>query len=83
LKETEKSSYNPVNLLHSIKDFEQQPLKEHEQRDIDEFFTMFMDQLENSLKAINCSDIIKQQIGGIFTNEFICKGCPHRRLLKY
>ena len=45
--------------------------------DVDEFFNMFLDKLEDILKLTKQEYIIKRVFGGKLCNELICKGCPH------
>lgn len=45
--------------------------------DVDEFFNMLMDRIENQVKGSNNRNFIKKHFGGVISNEIICKGCPH------
>ena len=45
--------------------------------DVDEFFNNILDKLENQLKKSKADGIIQRIFGGVFSNELICKGCPH------
>src|SRR5688572_23784425 len=47
------------------------------QRDVDEFFLMLLDRIENLIKGKKEEKVIKNLFQGVFANEFICKGCPH------
>ena len=47
------------------------------QRDVEEFFTMMIDKIENLIKGKKEEKVIKNLFQGVFANEFICKGCPH------
>lgn len=47
--------------------------------DVDEFFNNIMDKLEGYLKKSKQEAIIQRVFGGVFSNELICKGCPHYR----
>lgn len=47
------------------------------QKDVDEFFNMLMDRIENLIKGKREEKVIKNLFQGVFANEFICKGCPH------
>lgn len=38
---------------------------------------MLLDKIENSVKGTGQQDFIKQHFGGVLSNEFICKDCPH------
>ena len=42
-----------------------------------EFFSLFIDKLENLTKETRQEAILKTTFGGIMANELICKGCPH------
>jgi ubiquitin carboxyl-terminal hydrolase 9/24 len=77
LKESEKQYYNPKGFCHSFKDWEGNPTNVLEQMDVDEFFNMLMDRIENTVKGTEQENFIKQHFGGVLSNEFICKGCPH------
>ena len=45
--------------------------------DVEEFFNMFMDRLETSIKGFPQEKSIQYHFGGKFASEMICKGCPH------
>jgi hypothetical protein len=45
--------------------------------DIDEFSSILFDKLENQIKGTNSEHIIKDHFGGSFSNQIICKDCPH------
>jgi ubiquitin carboxyl-terminal hydrolase 9/24 len=47
LTESEKESFNPKGFCHSFKDWDGNPTNVYEQMDVDEFFNMLMDRLEN------------------------------------
>ena len=46
--------------------------------DVDEFFNMFMDKLENLIKGTPQEKVIDEHFGGKFANELIFKECPHQ-----
>lgn len=77
LKESKKQFYNPRYFCYSFKDWEGNPTNVYEQRDVDEFFSMFMDRYENLTKGTLHETYIKETFGGQLSNEFICKDCPH------
>ena len=77
LKESEKQYYNPRYFCNSFKDWEGNPTNVFEQRDVDEFFNMFMDRLETLTKGTSHENYLKSNFGGYLSNEFICKDCPH------
>jgi hypothetical protein len=45
--------------------------------DIDEFSGILFDRLENQMRGTAYNNVIKDFFGGVFSNEIICKGCPH------
>uniref|UniRef100_A0A671LMJ9 Ubiquitin carboxyl-terminal hydrolase 24 n=1 Tax=Sinocyclocheilus anshuiensis TaxID=1608454 RepID=A0A671LMJ9_9TELE len=49
-----------------------------EQQDAYEFFTSLVDQLDEHLKKISREQIFKNTFQGIFSDQKICKDCPHR-----
>ncbi|TRY60346.1 hypothetical protein DNTS_013678, partial [Danionella cerebrum] len=49
-----------------------------EQQDAYEFFTSLVDQLDEHLKKIGREQIFKNTFQGIFSDQKICKDCPHR-----
>lgn len=77
LKESEKQFYNPRYFCHAFKDWDGNPTNVYEQRDVDEFFNMFMDRLETLTQGTASDNFIKNSFGGYLSNEFICKDCPH------
>ena len=47
------------------------------QRDVDEFFNMMVDRIENLIKGKKEEKVMKNLFQGVLANEFICKDCPH------
>lgn len=78
LMELERQFYNPKKLLGALKDIGGQPIDPRVQQDVDEFFNTFIDQIENLIKGTKEEKIMKNLLYGVFANEFICRGCPHR-----
>ena len=60
-----------------IKDEEGRPTDINEQKDVFEFFNLFMDRLENEVSGSEHKNFIKKIFGGTICNQLICKGCPH------
>ena len=46
--------------------------------DAEEFFNMFMDRIETSIKGTPQEKTIQKHFGGKYANEMICKDCPHK-----
>ncbi|XP_078417060.1 ubiquitin carboxyl-terminal hydrolase 24 isoform X2 [Cetorhinus maximus] len=49
-----------------------------EQQDAYEFFTSLIDQLDEHLKKLGREQFFKNTFQGIFSDQKICKDCPHR-----
>ena len=45
--------------------------------DIDQYSNIFFDKLETQLKGSQYTTLIQDMFGGVFSNEIVCKGCPH------
>ncbi len=78
LDESVKQFYNPDAFCQEFTDFEGNPIDALEQMDVDEFFNMLTDKLETALKDTTKAGVIGQHFGGVFSNQIICKDCPHR-----
>ena len=78
MHERAHDTYNATTLCQFIKDFDGKLITITEQKDIDEFFNLFIDRLEPFLKDVNKPDLIREIFGGSFANEIICADCPHR-----
>ncbi|GFO40772.1 ubiquitin carboxyl-terminal hydrolase 24, partial [Plakobranchus ocellatus] len=50
----------------------------HEQQDSFDFFQAITDQVDEHMKAIGKQEIFKGKFQGIFSDQKICKDCPHR-----
>ncbi|XP_076309376.1 ubiquitin carboxyl-terminal hydrolase 24-like isoform X2 [Tachypleus tridentatus] len=55
-----------------------QPVNVREQQDAFEFFTHLVDQLDEHLKQIGKDPVFKFCYEGLFSDQKICQGCPHR-----
>ena len=77
LEYSDKKYYNPKAYCHSFKDYDGNPTNVVEQMDIDEYSNILFDRLENQLKDSQYKTLVKDMFGGIFSNEIVCKGCPH------
>jgi len=78
LKQKAIGTYNATHLCKYVKDFDGKPLSIREQRDVDEFFNLFLERLEPCLKQIKNEKLITEIFGGSFANEIVCLDCPHR-----
>lgn len=73
----EKQYFNPKKFCMAFKDIDGSPIDPMVQRDVDEFFNMLIDRIENLIKGTKEEKVMKNLLYGNFANEFICKGCPH------
>lgn len=56
--EGEKQYYNPKKFLKAFKDFDGSPIDVYVQKDVDEFFNMFMDRLEALIKGTQAEKLM-------------------------
>jgi hypothetical protein len=72
-----KQYYNPKKFCFSFKDIDGSPIDPRVQKDVDEFFIMLIDRIENLIKGTKEEVVIQNLLYGVFAQEIICKGCPH------
>ncbi|XP_078801731.1 ubiquitin carboxyl-terminal hydrolase 24 isoform X3 [Oryzias latipes] len=77
LMESKLQYYVPENFWKIFKMWNRE-LYVREQQDAYEFFTSLVDQLDEHLKKIGREQIFKNTFQGIFSDQKICKDCPHR-----
>ncbi|XP_015211244.2 ubiquitin carboxyl-terminal hydrolase 24 isoform X3 [Lepisosteus oculatus] len=77
LMESKLQYYVPENFWKIFKMWNKE-LYVREQQDAYEFFTSLVDQLDEHLKKIGRDQIFKNTFQGIFSDQKICKDCPHR-----
>ena len=77
LIEGEKQYHNPKKFLQAFKDIDGSPIDPYMQKDVDEFFNMFMDRIEGFLKGTQAEKMMANQFQGVFANEFIGIEAPH------
>lgn len=75
--EVEKQYFNPKKFCKAFKDIDGSPIDPYVQKDVDEFFNMFMDRIESLIKGTKEEKIMHNLFQGVLANEFICKDCPH------
>jgi ubiquitin carboxyl-terminal hydrolase 9/24 len=59
LSELEKQAYNPKKFCSAFKDIDNCPIDPMVQRDVEEFFTMMIDKVENLIKGKKEEKVIK------------------------
>uniref|UniRef100_A0A8B9K9Q5 Ubiquitin carboxyl-terminal hydrolase 24 n=1 Tax=Astyanax mexicanus TaxID=7994 RepID=A0A8B9K9Q5_ASTMX len=77
LMESKLQYYVPENFWKIFKMWNKE-LYVREQQDAYEFFTSLVDQLDEHLKKIGREQLFKNTFQGIFSDQKICKDCPHR-----
>eukprot|EP00090_Calanus_glacialis_P047045 TRINITY_DN9530_c0_g1_i3.p1 TRINITY_DN9530_c0_g1~~TRINITY_DN9530_c0_g1_i3.p1 ORF type:complete len:2633 (-),score=502.34 TRINITY_DN9530_c0_g1_i3:271-7929(-) len=55
-----------------------QPVNVREQQDAFEFFTQIVDQVDEYLHSEKKEKIFSKKFEGVFSDQKICEGCPHR-----
>jgi len=77
LQESDKMYCDPAGFCLAFKDYDGQPTNVHVQMDAQEFLNMLFDRVDTKLKGSPDENCLKNVLGGVFSNELICKGCPH------
>lgn len=77
LKISDRQYIIPKDFCNNFKGFEGQPINVLEQMDVDEFFNLLIEKVENELKGSKNEKVFNYHFGGTLSNELICKGCPH------
>lgn len=65
-------------LSYRISRLQGEPVNLREQQDAVEFFMSILDSLDEGLKALGHSQLMASTLGGCFSDQKICKECPHR-----
>lgn len=55
-----------------------EPVNLREQQDAVEFFMSLVESIDDALKALGQEQIMGKILGGSYSDQKICKGCPHR-----
>ncbi|XP_054272313.1 probable ubiquitin carboxyl-terminal hydrolase FAF-X isoform X2 [Macrosteles quadrilineatus] len=69
--------YVPRGLWKHFK-LQGEPVNLREQQDAVEFFMALVESLDEALKALTQEQIMGKVLGGSYSDQKICKGCPHR-----
>ena len=79
LQEKIRPSFNAAYMCGIITDFDDSPLSIYEQKDVDEFFNLFLDRLEKCFSGPDATILLPQQcFGGGFANEIVCEECGRK-----
>ncbi|PSN47507.1 putative ubiquitin carboxyl-terminal hydrolase FAF-X [Blattella germanica] len=68
--------YVPRGLWKHFK-LQGEPVNLREQQDAVEFFMSLVESIDEALKALNQEQIMGKILGGSYSDQKICKGCPH------
>nr|XP_044995148.1 ubiquitin carboxyl-terminal hydrolase 24 isoform X2 [Jaculus jaculus] len=77
LMESKLQYYVPENFWKIFRMWNKE-LYVREQQDAYEFFTSLVDQMDEHLKKMGRDQIFKNTFQGIYSDQKICKDCPHR-----
>lgn len=55
-----------------------EPVNLREQQDAVEFFMSLVESLDEALKALSQDQFMSKTLGGSYSDQKICQGCPHR-----
>jgi len=77
LLETKLQYYTPDKFWKCFKLWGQ-PVNVREQQDAFEFFTQIVDQIDEFLHSENKEKIFSKKFEGVFSDQKLCEGCPHR-----
>ncbi|KAL1140578.1 hypothetical protein AAG570_000508 [Ranatra chinensis] len=69
--------YIPKGLWRHFK-LQGEPVNLREQQDAVEFFMSLVESIDEALKALGQEQIMSKILGGSYSDQKICKGCPHR-----
>ena len=72
-------NYNIAHLCPLIIGSDRRRFSIHEQKDANEFFNLYLDQIEALLEPSNNKTLVQDVFGGYLANEMICDECMHRR----
>ncbi|KAF9350177.1 hypothetical protein BGX34_001374 [Mortierella sp. NVP85] len=72
-----KRAYNAHGFCYAYKDWDGNPMNVAVQMDVDEFFNILFDRLENSVKDTPQEYLFKQQYGGKLVQQIKSKDCEH------
>ncbi|KAF9930001.1 hypothetical protein FBU30_001020 [Linnemannia zychae] len=77
LQESIKRAYNAQGFCYSYKDWDGNPMNVAVQMDVDEFFSILFDRLENSVKGTPQEELFKKQYGLKLVQQIRSMNCEH------
>lgn len=78
LASTRLQFYTPKGLWRHFRMMAGEPVNLREQQDAVEFFMRLLDLVDEALKALGYEQKMTQVLGGLYSDQKICKTCPHR-----
>ncbi|MCO5596319.1 hypothetical protein L7F22_050380 [Adiantum nelumboides] len=70
--------YTPQGFWCAYRDYDGMPINLREHQDAFEFFNRLYDSIDETLKATHQETTLTRIFGGVFAQQIICRGCPHR-----
>ena len=77
LQESKKQYYDPSNFCKANKDYDGQPTDVSIQMDVDEFFNMLCEKVEEGLKQSTQAKLLKNIWCGNLCSQLVCKECNY------
>ncbi|KAG0229118.1 hypothetical protein BGW42_001784 [Actinomortierella wolfii] len=77
LQESHRRSFNAYGFCYAYKDWDGNPTNVAIQMDVDEFFSILFDRLENQLKGTPQEQLLKNVYGGKLVQQIKSKDCEH------
>lgn len=78
LQESQKRFFDPRSFVETNRDYEGNPINIYAQMDVDEYFNMMCEKLDEHLKGSIQEKLLQNIWCGKLSSQLICKGCPHR-----
>ncbi len=79
MQERFRPSFNAAFLCNFIRDFDDSPLSIYEQKDVDEFFNLLLERIDNCISDPGITGkLLGETFGGAFANEIVCGECGRR-----
>uniref|UniRef100_A0A0C9RVX6 TSA: Wollemia nobilis Ref_Wollemi_Transcript_10197_2281 transcribed RNA sequence n=1 Tax=Wollemia nobilis TaxID=56998 RepID=A0A0C9RVX6_9CONI len=70
--------YTPQGFWGAFRDYDGMPVNIREHQDAFEFFNRLYDAIDETLKTYHPTETLAKIFGGIFAQQVICRGCPHK-----
>jgi ubiquitin carboxyl-terminal hydrolase 9/24 len=75
---TRQQFYVPRGLWRHFRMFQGEPVNLREQQDAVEFFMRLIDLVDEAMKGLGFEQRMTKVLGGVFSDQKICRTCPHR-----